>query len=72
MNAISTKKIPPDSLLTCFACKKNTATHACRYESGELVVQICLCKACMDIDAGQLLKNSIGLREFEDMPATFV
>ena len=60
------KQLPADLHIPCYACEKQPATHVCKYQVGELAVQVCLCRECMKIDTQCLLKNTIGLQECGD------
>ena len=64
MNRKDPQKLPADLNMTCYACNDLPATHVCRYEVGELSVQVCLCDECMKIDTECLLKNTIGIQDF--------
>ncbi len=57
------KELPSDLKMPCYACETQPATHVCRYQVGEIAVQVCLCRSCMKIDTQCLLKNTIGLEE---------
>ena len=57
------KPLPVDLHMPCYACETEPATHVCRYQVGELAVQVCLCGKCMKMDTQCLLKNTIGLQE---------
>jgi len=64
MNRQDPQKLPPDLNMPCYACDDKPATHVCRYQVGELTVQVCLCDECMKIDTECLLKNTIGIQDF--------
>lgn len=64
MNRKDPQKLPADLDMPCYACNDRPATHVCRYEVGELSVQVCLCDECMKIDTECLLKNTIGIQDF--------
>ncbi|MBT8341957.1 MAG: hypothetical protein HKP58_06690 [Desulfatitalea sp.] len=49
--------------IPCYACNLCNATHVCRYHLGELVVQVCLCNECMQMDTQRLLNRIIGIQE---------
>lgn len=57
------RKLPVGIVMRCYACEERPATHVCRYQLDELMIQVCLCKECMKIDTEQLLKNTIGIGE---------
>lgn len=57
------KQLPADLQMACYACESQQATHVCRYQVGELAIQVCLCQACMKMDTRCLLKNTIGIQE---------
>ena len=57
------RKLPAGIVMRCYACEERPATHVCRYQVDELMIQVCLCKECMKIDTEQLLKNTIGIGE---------
>lgn len=57
------KQLPVDLKMPCYACETKPATHVCRFQIGELSVQVCLCQHCMKMDTRCLLKNTIGLEE---------
>ena len=57
------KRLPQELHMTCYACEERAATHLCRYQVGELAVQVCLCDACMQMDTECLLKNTIGIQD---------
>ena len=60
---IDTPKLLPESLeLPCYACETRPATHVCRYQLGELMVQVYLCNECMKMDTRCLLENTIGIQ----------
>ncbi len=61
------KQLPTDLHMPCYACETRPATHVCRYQVGELAVQVCLCRECMKMDTQCLLKNTIGLEEGEEL-----
>ena len=72
MQIKSPKPLPADLRMPCYACETEPATHVCRYNIGELSVQVCLCKACMKIDTDCLLKGTIGLQALEgDFPDAY-
>jgi hypothetical protein len=59
--------MPPQALpetvkMPCYACEENTASHVCRYQVGELAVQVCLCPECMKLDSRQLLGGKVGIQ----------
>lgn len=56
-------KLPSDLHMACYACEDRQATHLCRYQVGELAVQVCLCDQCMKMDTECLLKNTIGIQD---------
>ncbi|MDA8138595.1 MAG: hypothetical protein M0036_08065 [Desulfobacteraceae bacterium] len=61
---VETPKLLPENVsMPCYACGNESATHLCKYKMGELSIQVCLCKACMQMDTAQLLKNTIGIQE---------
>lgn len=57
------KQLPESVRMPCYACGDESATHVCKYKMGELAIQVCLCKACMQMDTSQLLKNTVGIQE---------
>ncbi len=57
------QKLPADLQMPCYACEVKSATHVCRYQVGELAVQVCLCDECMKMDTDRLLKNTIGIQD---------
>ena len=63
MNREAPQRLPADLDMTCYACNEQSATHVCRYQVGELSVQVCLCDECMKIDTECLLKNTIGIQD---------
>ncbi len=63
MEVIAPKPLPAKLRMPCYSCETRPATHLCRYQVGELGIQVCLCKACMKIDTKYLLKNTVGLDE---------
>jgi hypothetical protein len=72
MQIKSPKPLPVDLHMPCYACETTPATHVCRFYIGELFVQVCLCQACMKIDADRLIKSTIGLQTLEgEFPADF-
>lgn len=65
MQIITPKPLPENLQMPCYACETEPATHVCRYEIGELSIQVCLCRACMKIDTKRLLKSTVGLQEVD-------
>lgn len=63
MEINDTKELPVGMKMQCYACDDLPATHVCRYKIDDLMVQLCLCKECMQIDTEHLIKNTIGIRE---------
>jgi hypothetical protein len=63
MNTKDPQKLADNLEIPCYACEQQPATHVCRYEVGELAVQVCLCDNCMKIDTAYLLKNTVGIQE---------
>ena len=57
------QRLPKDLQMPCYACEVRPATHVCRYQVGELAVQVCLCGECMKMDTHRLLKNTIGIQD---------
>ena len=57
------QKLADNLQIPCYACENQLATHVCRYQVGELAVQICLCDSCMKIDTERLLKNTVGIQD---------
>jgi hypothetical protein len=55
------KKLPEGIYMQCYACEDLQATHVCRFQLDDLMVQVCLCVDCMKIDTQQLIKNTIGI-----------
>ena len=62
------KRLPENMEMLCYACEEESATHLCRYQIGELNVQVCLCDLCMKIDTKRLLENTIGIQELSYLP----
>jgi len=56
------KRLPEDMEMLCYACDDISATHLCRYQVDELIVQVCLCDICMKMDTKRLLENTIGIQ----------
>ncbi len=54
--------------MQCYACEKEKAVFVCRYKVGEMVIQVCLCEKCMQIDTERLLKHTLGIA-LDDEPA---
>ncbi len=54
--------------MQCYACEKDKAVFVCRYKVGEMVIQVCLCEKCMQIDTERLLKHTLGIA-LDDEPA---
>lgn len=69
MKSNESKELPAGMKIQCYACKDQPATHVCRYQVDELLVQVCLCKECMKIDTEYLLKNTIGIRDASESAA---
>ena len=63
MNRNDPQRLPADLHMPCYACENQPATHVCRYQVGELAVQVCLCDECMKMDTECLLKNTIGIQD---------
>jgi hypothetical protein len=63
MNRQDPQKLAENLMIPCYACENRPATHVCRYQVGELAVQVCLCDSCMKIDSACLLKNTVGIQE---------
>ena len=63
------QRLPENVHMPCYACEEIPATHVCRFQVGELAVQVCLCEACMKIDTTRLLKNTIGIQGLAEKPA---
>jgi len=63
MNRKDPQKLADNLMIPCYACEEQPATHLCRYQVGELAVQVCLCDSCMKIDTECLLKDTIGIQE---------
>ena len=63
MEVITPKPLPAELQMPCYSCETQPATHLCRYQVGELGIQVCLCDACMKIDTKCLLKSTVGLDE---------
>jgi hypothetical protein len=63
MNRQDPQKLADNLRIPCYACEDQHATHVCRYQVGELAVQVCLCDSCMKIDTECLLKDTIGIQE---------
>jgi hypothetical protein len=57
------RPLPEHLNMPCYACAKETSTHLCRFKMGELLVQICLCDECMQMDTGRLLKHTVGIQD---------
>jgi len=57
------KELPAGMMMRCYACDDLQATHVCRFQMDELMVQVCLCDECMKMDTQHLLKNTIGIDE---------
>ena len=57
------KQLPEYLSMPCYACEKEISTHLCRFRIGELVVQICLCPVCMQMDTVRLLECTIGIQD---------
>lgn len=55
------KRLSEDMEMLCYACDDVSATHLCRYQVDELIVQVCLCDECMKMDTDRLLENTIGI-----------
>ena len=62
------KKLPTDLKMSCYACECHAATHICRFQVGNLAVQVCLCDECLKMDTDCLLKNTIGI---QDVPVPY-
>jgi len=58
-------KLPNDMHMPCYACEKLPATHLCRYKIGDLIIQICLCLECMQMDTRRLLKDTVGIQDIQ-------
>lgn len=63
------KRLSEDMEMLCYACDEVSATHLCRYQVDELIVQVCLCDECMKMDTKRLLENTIGIQGASN-PAT--
>jgi hypothetical protein len=63
MNRKDPQKLADNLMIPCYACEEQHATHLCRYQVGELAVQVCLCDSCMKIDTECLIKDTIGIQE---------
>ena len=70
MKVENPKPLPAELNMTCYACESQIAAYLCKFEVGELAVQICLCKDCMKLDTNHLLKNTLGLQEHTSIPAS--
>jgi hypothetical protein len=57
------RPLPEHLNMPCYACERELSTHLCRFKIGDLVVQICLCSLCMQMDTGRLLKYTIGIQD---------
>ena len=57
------KKLPAGIEMQCYACEARLATHVCRYQMEELMVQVCLCDDCMQRDTEDLMKNTVGIEK---------
>ncbi len=55
------KRLPKELNMQCYACEKDTAVFVCRYKVGEMMIQVCLCEKCMQIDTERLLKHTLGI-----------
>lgn|GEM_PF-5952412 len=55
------KRLPKELNMQCYACEKDKAVFVCRYKVGEMIVQVCLCEKCMQIDTERLLKHTLGI-----------
>lgn len=55
------KKLAADIYMRCYACEDQRATHVCRFQLDDLMVQVCLCSDCMKMDTQYLIKNTIGI-----------
>jgi hypothetical protein len=64
MNAKDPQKLADNLEIPCYACEEQSATHVCRYQVGELAVQVCLCDSCMKMDTACLLKHTVGIQDF--------
>lgn len=69
MIAESSKPLPENLSMLCYACNAHPATHLCKYKVGEMTVQVCLCGACRQIDSKRLLEHTIGIQEVVEKPA---
>jgi hypothetical protein len=64
MKSEDPRRLPADLKMPCYACEDRPATHVCRYQVGELAVQVCLCQECMKMDTDRLLKSTIGIEDY--------
>lgn len=62
------KPLPENVQMPCYACELSPATHVCRFQVGELAIQVCLCEDCMKMDTTRLLKNTIGIQGIAEKP----
>jgi hypothetical protein len=63
MQINDTKELPVGIKMQCYVCNDLPATHVRRYKIDDLMVQVCLCRQCMQIDTEDLIKNTLGIRE---------
>jgi hypothetical protein len=61
MTTYNAKELPASIKMSCYACGDLQATHVCRYQVGDLKVQVCLCAQCMKMDTEDLIKNTLGI-----------
>jgi hypothetical protein len=69
MIAESTKPLPENLSMLCYVCNAHPATHLCKYKVGEMSVQVCLCRECMQIDSRHLLEQTIGIKDVVERPS---
>jgi hypothetical protein len=66
----SPKELSENIQIDCYCCGARVATHLCRFRLGQLPVQVCLCKACMQLDTAEVFEKTLGISYRED--STFI
>ena len=57
----SPRPLPKEVRLLCYVCKDHRASHLCRYDDDVLLVQMCLCSECMELNETALMESVLGV-----------
>ncbi len=62
------KKLSPSVQIDCYCCENERAEYRCRFRMGELQIQVCLCRFCIQYDTTYLFESTVGLPYQKPLP----